>query len=143
MRHVLMAATVAVVLAFGAQAAANGKVTAVTGQAGEVMIQRDGKTFTLASGAQLQDGDLVFTNTNGGAELTFSGCSKTLGGAQSIIVGPNVCRAAVSTISAGQVVGGVKIGTAAGVGAGSVIAGVLGAAGVIGAVSGGASSSSP
>jgi hypothetical protein len=143
MRHILKVAAAAVVLAFGAHAAANGKVTATSGPADQVLVIRDGKTFSLTNGAELQNGDVVFTNTKGGLQLSFSGCTKSLTGGQSLVIGPDVCRAAVTTISSGQVVGGVTIGGGAGIGGGTIIAGVLGAGALGGALSGAGGNSTP
>jgi hypothetical protein len=150
MRDFLLSAGAAFVLvAMPAQAQSQsnlGSVASVTGQPGQVLVARKGQTFTLASDNPLFDKDLVFTNQAGGATLKFSGCTKTLAGSQSITIDAKVCEAVPVNLSNGQVIGGVTIGQAAGLGMPGGAAGVAAVAVLIGgaaAAGAGGGSSSP
>lgn len=144
-------AIIAAVALLGSQAALaqgaarNGTVTSVEGPAGSVLVVRGSEVFTLSAEDALFSGDQVFTRSNGGAELQFSGCTKTLQAASSITVNATVCDVVPVVLSGDQVIAGVQVGATGvgGIGATGGIAGALAAAALVSTAGGDGSPSSP
>ncbi len=134
----------ALALAGAATAAfAQSAVGAVNTLTGNVVVVRGSQTYTLGAGDQLFLGDRILTRTDGNASLTANGCSKALGGLQSIVVDAEFCTKTPIALGseAVNVANGGILGS--GIGATPAILGaaVLGGGGAAAAGGGGGSSS--
>lgn len=71
-----------------------GKVTAMEGPEGSVVVVRGSQAYALLLGDVLFEGDRIFTRANGRVTLQAGRCEQTLGPAASIIVDDQMCEAA-------------------------------------------------
>jgi hypothetical protein len=106
-----------------------GRVAMVDGSDQSVLVVRGSNTYDLAVGDALMNGDQVFTRSNGTATLAFTGCTRDLAAASSLVVSDDVCLAQPIALQApagsGGAVGGGAVGggaAAGGIGLGAAIA---------------------
>ncbi|MCR9271102.1 MAG: hypothetical protein NXH72_14010 [Hyphomonadaceae bacterium] len=131
---------------------AGGSVAEYTGAYGDLIVARDGVTYSLSVGEDLYFGDTIrMTNTGSGdATVTFNGCTHTIPAGQDIVLNGDFCtvmqametpteaQLAANEIATPTPTGGEGAGAAAGGGnAPLIIGGIVVAAGGIAAAAGG------
>lgn len=121
---------------------APGTVTEFTGQLGDLLVNRDGVTYSLKTGEDLAFGDTVKSTNPGEATLTFDGCTHTIPAGQDIVLDATFCQKMAAletgpTLAETAATGGEVAGAAAGGNAPLIIGGVVVAAGGIAAAAGG------
>lgn len=115
----LLAATIAAgLLVAGACAdetgGSRGTISATNGSDNSVMVLRGSKTYTLAEGDQLFEGDLVFTRSNGNATLTLSNCVVELPANASLSLDDNACDTPPTSLASNEAKGGTSSGSGIG-----------------------------
>jgi len=111
-----------------------GRVATIDGSDQSVLVVRGSNTYDLAVGDALLNGDQVFTRSNGTATLAFTGCTRDLAAASSLVVSDNVCLAqpiALQSEAGGGAAAGGGGAAAGGLGVGAAIAIGVGVAAVI------------
>ena len=141
MRKFLIASILVVGLGSGAAVAQSvGNVTGISGDVGQVIVQRGAETFSLGPDDQIFPGDKVTTRAGGTVELSAYGCSVSVPSEAAITVGPDFCTTP-PTILASQTAPAPQPVIAAGGGGANtgllIGAGVLGAVGIAAAGGGG------
>ncbi|MEP1143681.1 MAG: hypothetical protein ABJH52_08175 [Henriciella sp.] len=124
---------------------APGTVTEFTGQLGDLVVSRDGVSYSLITGGDLAFGDIVRATNAGEATLTFNGCTHTIPAGQDFELNAGFCdqmaalEAGPTSLAAAEAAGPVTeaAGTAAAGNAPLIIGGVVVAAGGIAAAAGG------
>ena len=83
--------------------------------AGSVLVMRSGTVYSLRLGAEVFEGDRVFTRQSGSLRLSFNGCDVALGGLQEInLTSPFNCeKLAIVSLAPDTVLAGASVGTAA------------------------------
>jgi hypothetical protein len=83
--------------------------------AGSVLVMRSGNVYSLRVGAEVFEGDRVFTRKSGSLRLSFNGCDVALGGLQAIdLTSPFNCeKLAIASLDPDTVLAGASVGAAA------------------------------
>lgn len=140
MRKFLLGSVLAVLPLMGvAHAQSVGSVTGITGEFGEVIVQRGTETYSLSEGDEIFEGDKVTTRAGGTVEITANGCVVSLPSAATATVNTAFCTTPPTTLAEAPVTDPVvAAGGAGGANTGLLIGGgVLVGGGLIAAAAGG------
>lgn len=75
-----------------------GEVLSLSGEAADILVQRQGNIIMLSQGAELIDGDKIMTGETGYVTVSANGCERALSPMSLAIVGADFCRTAVSEL---------------------------------------------
>lgn len=102
-----------------------GNASLVEGEAGSVLVQRDGVTYSLGTGDPIFQGDRISTSGAGRVVLETAGCQRTVEPMSMMVLAADLCATPITQVSSPTVLGTGTISTPVVAAAGAGVLGIF------------------